>query len=753
MKKTRKAWSRACRAAIASAALAASTISIAHAEDRLGIVLSASPSGAPTRTVTLGIAPEANEGTMPIFLGVTGDSPLYGVRLSATPLIDEKGVVAVAPTFDHELQTLVNDGALRRVDITVSGLKALGRFTSTLYATHGNRTQTLGTLSVVHALRKDALRVAPIAAPKAEQWFPGAPATLSLLVTVENTGDSPATIAAPVIARFTSGGKQAPAPAVRVPGGPFTIAAGGRITLRVLLDDLTRTGAFAGALRLSAEGHEPVEQTFGFQARQGPLFPAVLITLGVIAAFGIRRRLSGRAVGRTGQKRLVARLHSDLATVGAGIADMNGRESAILRTLERRLADVADELAFARVSVSSDQLIDVDQKIDLFADYLVARRHVATVRPEPLRRPFEAQLDDVARFLMDASVGDDRPARLDAFATTVREMPEAAEATVRNRFHADVDRFLKATDSGPAVAELPLRALKQIDASRSLADEGRFVEARSELAVAQRAFARLLSEELAARVPAADAAPPGFETGWPRFRSTFLDALRAVRRKSKGADAAEAYRRVWQEYAIELASRLKTAAARERRGAGGAREEQLGRVIDDCDAALARALDLEPAAVDAYRLALEGYLVPPGRRAGPRLQAALADAQLPPPLTVVAAEVADRRVTRPLPSGAESAASLTRHLRRRHLGLALLAGVAAIPAGLLLWWSPNETWGDLADGSIVFAWGFGLCALAAAADARRLGWALGRDAAKIPVREPASAARAQRVRTETEPAS
>ncbi len=76
----------------------------------------------------------------------------------------------------------------------------------------------------------------------------------------------------------------------------------------------------------------------------------------------------------------------------------------------------------------------------------------------------------------------------------------------------------------------------------------------------------------------------------------------------------------------------------------------------------------------------------------------------------------------------ESAAALTRQIRKRRVGLALVAAIAAVPSGLVLLWAPNETWGTLADGAAVFGWGFGLQAFCALADAGRVGWAASRDA-------------------------
>jgi hypothetical protein len=86
---------------------------------------------------------------------------------------------------------------------------------------------------------------------------------------------------------------------------------------------------------------------------------------------------------------------------------------------------------------------------------------------------------------------------------------------------------------------------------------------------------------------------------------------------------------------------------------------------------------------------------------------------------------------RPSPSGAQSAAALTRRLRKRQWSLALAAGVVAIPTGLVLLWTPNGTWGSLTDGAAVFGWGVGLVALASMFDVRRLGWAVSRDARTV----------------------
>lgn len=724
-------------------ALTALAFTNARADDNIGIVLSASPSGAATRAVTMRLAAEATSGNVPIFLGKTGDSTLYGVRLSATPLRDEDGVVSVTPTFDRDTRTIPPGGELRRVDVTVSGLKALGTFRSTLYATHGSRTQILGTLTVIHTRRSGELQIASIVRARGVQQLPLSATRVTLLMTVKNTSDVDASISAPAIAGLTFSGNetsQGDMPAVRVSArdgrsarGPFVVAAGDAITLRLVLDDVKRTGRYAGTLRVSSPGHEPVEQSFGFELKQGALLPAILIALGLAISYAIRRAYSSGRIGRVGQRRLVARLLSDLNGLRSD-GELERREALILDTFERRLVDISDELELARFTKKTDVLSEIDHKIDLFLDFVVARRHVRALTPESLQAPFESVLDEVARFLAETTPGRALEARFGSLGQSVRELPAAVEATVRERFRSDVDRFLAAVEASPAVVEaLPIRVLDRVEAAKGLAGGARFREARAELARAQLAFTRVLAEDLLARIPDHDTGPPGFVSGWSRFRATTVDALKALRRQRRGDQAAEAYRGIWQDYVIELSSRLKSSAARERRLATGTRKERLSRVVEACDDAASKAIDLDPASVDAYRVAVEGYLRAAGAKPGsPRLRAALDEAHIPPPLTVVAAGLGDvdgaRRVT---PSGAQSAASLTTQIRKRHWSLALIAAVVAIPSGLVLLWSRNDTWGNLADGVTIFAWGFGLHALAAIVDARRLGWALGRDAASV----------------------
>jgi hypothetical protein len=745
MKRTSlKANGRALRAMLACAALALSIFapSSVRAEDAIGIVLSASPSGAETKAIAMRIPADATDGSIPIFARITGEDTLFGVEFSATPLVDEKGVASVTPAFDPPQRTIPSGGALRRLELKVSELQALGTFTSTLYATIGNRTQTLGTLTVAHTRRSGELFVSSIAPARSIRQIPGAGTRVTMLVTVRNNGDSEAALVRPVIAGLATGGdtkQQARLPAVvvseqdgRPTDGPFILGPGQQSTLTVVLDDVKDTGAYTGTLRVSAAGHDPVEQSFAFQVKQGAALPVALIALGVAIAYAIRRRYSSGRISRAGQRRVVARLLSDLEPMRRGVRDLEPREAEILESLVRRLGDVSDELELAGVSRSAGVLTEIDHKIDLFMDFVTARRHVRAMTPKALQEPFESQLEDVAAFLTEATQPVELEARFGTFAARVGEMPQAVEASVRDRFQSDVDRFLAEMEAGSVAAEgLPLRVLKRVANARQLADAGRFTEARSDLGGAQLAFARFLAEDLAARMPDPSSGPPGFEIGWQRFRAATLEDLKGVRRERRAQHAAEAYRSVWQDYVVELATRLKAAASRERRKSSDARREQLVRVMTLCDETVAKALEFDPSTVDAYRRGVEGYLAPVGRRrSSAMLRSMIEEAQLPPPLTVVAAGLGDNgRRPRPTPRGAESAASLTEQIRKRHFGLALASAVVAIPAGLALLWAPNDTWGNLADGVTIFFFGLGLYAVAAAFDSLRLGSKLARSSA------------------------
>jgi hypothetical protein len=719
----------------------------ASAEDDLGLVLQPTPAGQATRSLTMGIATEATGGTIPIFLLNTSKETLYGLRLRATPLVGDNGDVSVTPGFDREQRTIPNDGVVVRFDVSVQGLKALGRYTSTLYATHFNRTETLGTLTVVHTLRSGDLQIAAIAPARSTRQFPGSGTTVSLLVTILNRGDAPASISSLVLSGLDSGGVQAtksnrPSFRVLVRDGsparaPYVIAAGAKTTLLVVLGGVKDTGRFTGSLRLSAPGHAPVEQVFAFQVKQGPLLPVLLILLGVGVAYMLRRAYSSGRIARVGQQRLVARLGSDLHSIRTTVPDLEPREALIVETLERRLGDLADELEVARLTKNTGVLSEIDHKIDLLPDLITARRYVTAMSPASLRSPYEARLDEVAAFLTETTQVRDLTARFEAFATELRAMPAAVEATVLERLQGDVDRFLAAVEANPAVVEaLPLRVLNRIAKGKELADDGRFTDARAELSGAQMSFARVLAEDLLARLPDADSAPPGFLVGWPRFRATTAENLKAVRRQRRGDVAAEAYRAVWQDYIIELSSKLRSSAARERRKAAGARKEQLGKVMEACDAAGSLAVEFDPSAVEAYRYAVQGYLTALGRKpSAAGVRAALEEAHLPPPLTVVAAGLGSNgRPARVPPNATQSAASLTALIRKRAVGLALIAGVAAIPTGLAVLWAPNEVWGSTANAATAFGWGAGLTGIAALMDARRLGFAVSRRARSAPER-------------------
>jgi hypothetical protein len=711
----------------------------AYAEDDMGLVLQASPAGQATTSISLGIATEATSGTIPIFIRNTGRSVLYGVRLRATPLVGEDGEVSVTPTFDRDRRTLPNDGVVVRFDVSVGRLDALGRFTSKLYATQYNRTQTLGTLTVVHTLRHGALQIDAITPARSTLVFPGTGTTASFLVTILNRGDAPASIESLILAGLDAGGVEAASesmPSLRVlarDGGParapYTIAAGGRTTLLVVLDGVKGAGRFTGSLRLTAPGHDTIEQVFAFEVKQGVLLPALLILLGVLVTYTLRRTYSSGRIAGVGQRRVLERLRSDLQRIRTTVGDLDPREALVVDTLEQRLDDMAHELSFARVTKDAAALGEVDHKIDLLPDLVTARRYVNAMNPAVLRSTHDARLDEAAAFLTETTPAPDLPARFEHYASELRAMPASVEATVRERFQSDVDRFLSAVEASPAVVEsLPLRVLSRIAKGKELAEAGRFTDARAELSGAQMSFARVMAEDLLARLPDGDSAPPGFAAGWPRFRASTAESLKAVRRQRRGDVAAEAYRTVWQDYVIELSTKLRAAAARERRKAAGTRKEQFARVIEACDAAGSLAIEFDPRAVEAYRYAVQGYLTALGRKpSSAGVRAALEEAHLPPPLTVVTAGLGSNgRPARVTPSAGQSVASLTALIRKRHVGLALVAGVAAIPSGLAVLWAPNEVWGSVADGAAAFGWGAGLTAIAGLFDARRLGFALAR---------------------------
>jgi hypothetical protein len=734
----------ALRVAVATALLAALTLAPARAADQIGIVLSSSPSGAVTDEVTMRIAPEATSGTVAVYLRQTTHSTLFGVELSATPLVDSKGVSATTPTFDLTHRTLPTGGELRRSNISISGLKALGTFHSTLVATHAGETQTLGTLTVVHARRAGDLQIDAIAPARGEQTFPSAGARLSLLVTVRNAGDAGATFGVPSIASLTlDGGRtQAELPALRVTArdgrlarAPFVVAAGDAATFTVVLDGVSKSGRYAGVLRISAAGHEPVDRAFGLVVRQGPLFPAVLIALGVALAFVIRRRYSSGRVGRSGQRRLVERLAADLSGIRENTARLEAREARIVETLERRLVDVEDALNVTRAGDHAAALSHVDRSIDLLADLVAARSRVRSISPRSLQATFDEQLGEVANFLTEGDASDER---FRECAQIVSEIPDRAEDLVRERIQSDVERFLGAIERSDAVAAaLPLDSLRRISAGNGHGADG-FEEAAAGFRSIQLSLARLLAEDLLARLPDADDGPPGFSKGWPKFRASTVDALKTIRKQRRGEQAADAYRRVWQDYTLELAARLKSSAIGERRRSAGARKEQLARVIEACDRTATLALELDAAAVDSYRAAVEGFVSQPGRKPlSARARGAVEDASLPPPITVVAAGIAGDRYERSPLSIGPNAGSLTAFMRRRHAGTALVAAVAAIPAGLALLWSPNETWGTLTDGAAIFGWGFGLQAVAGLIDAKVLGARLGRATSRAPARDEA----------------
>jgi len=177
----------------------------ARADDSRGTVLSLVPNGPGVDAVTLHVPAQASEGSMPLFLRQSGVEALTGVRLSATPLLDEDGTEATTPTFDPPDSNIPASGGLLQVALKVAKLTTLGTFTSSLFATSGNRVQTPATLAVVHIRKSNALQVQQIQTARASKFFPGVRTHVTMLVTIRNNGNTDILFSKPVIADLSVG--------------------------------------------------------------------------------------------------------------------------------------------------------------------------------------------------------------------------------------------------------------------------------------------------------------------------------------------------------------------------------------------------------------------------------------------------------------------------------------------------------------------------------------------------------------------
>lgn len=703
--------------------------------DPLALTLANVPDGPSVNAITLRVPVDTDTTSMPLFIRQDSESRLEGIELRVTPLADADGTIsggeiavvagengsAVSAGEKGPTVSVPPKGDELEVELQVENVDALGTFTSTLYARKDATDQTLATVTLTRSRQTGVLTVADLAAVSTTRW-PWESSSVNMLVTVTNTSSRSVTLQEPVLSQLAVGGTAkfqahdahaflgtcggAPRSVALPPGDPKTVS--------VCIWGLRDTGGYSGNLIIGAAGVEPVTETIVIDAKETVILPIILILVGVVISYFLRTRL-GAGRTRLVQQRRDRQLAQDIDAARKENPDLTTEEKEILISLERLLQRLYDDLDTGDVADADDRLAEVDKKLDLFPQFLAARRLIETAQPESLRPPFRQTLNVVALDYFKKQKPDD--ASRTAAAEKLSKIPEDLAAAVKAELLKQIDAFQ--TVASARSSDLPrvtTEVIPAIEAAKAAA-ESNAATAAEHLEQAQRTFSQILCNDFLARLPAEGQPPLGFDDqAWATYRRQVVTEIRDASDAANGRQGLSRFNSTWTAYRLRLSHELQRQASEEREAVDDSRRAALDTAIAKAQEAAAAAASGHAADADAaYQAAVAAY----PRDSGGRMDetAETRSVRLPPQPVIVPAtaalggtESAASRVSR-VPA---SASELTRRLKRNQRWLFAIVAVAATLLGVSFLWGTTDTWGGLNAYAAAFLWGLGLHQVAGA---------------------------------------
>ncbi|HSK03496.1 MAG TPA: hypothetical protein VK932_19725 [Kofleriaceae bacterium] len=598
--------------------------------------------------------------------------------------LDEPAAIELAVTFPRPGKYAAE------LDVIVNGARATTRLEAEVVA------QALG------------LQVPPSVAIRGEVG-----GSREVTLAVRETGGREHTLLEPrVTASIRSGDRSYQIPA-RVVGvkrngavvrGNLKIKKGEDARIAVELGGLDAPGEYDGAIRLLAEGAEPVDVPFTATVKEPMLFAILSIGAGVLISTLVRlwyRRWRTRLEAR----RSLALLDERLGAIEPRAASDEGR--AVVRILRSHVGELRTQLAVDDPPADLPAVIlRISAKLAVAEAWLEADRMVAGLPGGDTRIALRGKLDDAAATLGRREADDAAIAAAGAAVgdLKIREKWRGAVAAEVERVRQAVEQARKAAPGaiGARIAGGIDPRLQQ--AERLLAEDAleKLAGDTGELAQLQRKLGEVLVEALRA-VLAGE--PPAFmdEPAWQAHRE-------AVGRQLKGL-TLEAYRAGLAAHIIGLARAL---AARARTDAAAAEEQGYGetaaalrQLADGLDGmAQGATADDVTALAELYETELAKWPRLAGKARGMDTRGKNVT---PLPELLGSLPAAVLRVIPLVTSQAPTGASgISRLLAGAELIVFVVLFAVAVVTGLNLLWTDDATWGGSKAHLMAFLWGFGL---------------------------------------------
>jgi hypothetical protein len=511
---------------------------------------------------------------------------------------------------------------------------------------------------------------------------------------------------------------------VQSPKG-LVLPADGEEKLVLTMTGLSEPGRYDGVLRLMALGRNPADIPFALIVRESWVAAALLVGIGVLLSFLIRRYFS------TGRTRLIrqaaiARLSRQLMAVAEHSPPDSESARRVLNTIEHSMDVLAGDLAGDRTLDLDERIAVVRGRMALYEELTGISRRMAGLSADKraeVRGTLEQQADVLSRQGTSrqelVSVAD-ALAGIKMGALERRALAEASTA---------LDRAInqqRACLPGDRVRRLDEVVGREFSEAMDHFERDELAAARKTLTNARLLFARFLAEGLNAQL--AESPPPGLTEGaWANVRNEVLGALGEIDVSTDADAAVLKYRRAAGRFSRALIEGLTRAArARSRElliiPLGAAENQRLAQVLEAVEKALKDASEQEPeTAMGSYRDARALY------------ERALED--MHPPTAIREHDVAggpettlDRGhrtndaggwvvalVPELAPRVQSAALPIDRQIESADLAAQVSLLVLAVLSGLKVLWLDDPAWGGKGAYLTALLWGAGLHAAGNAA--------------------------------------
>lgn len=558
------------------------------------------------------------------------------------------------------------------------------------------------------------------------RWFSASGATANFVI--RETGGQPVTLYTPTLVGLAvkDGDKKRQAAydnesfEVGKDKGDIHIGGQASIPAKLIVNGIRDTGEYSGKIRVSSSDTAPVDADLSILIKDNAVVAFFFIFVGVGMSYLIRR-YTKESRPKLVALRSLADIREALDKVQSNAGELGDVQKKVFDGLRDQIAELDRGLTRGDTSdTGAAGLKDLQNKITFLPSWLTVGRKLASVNPPSLAATPRGKWDAMAdSYFLKKTAGDAPAADLQAVAADI-------DKAVKDDLLARIAAFQKTAEdhkaSQPAsAAALDAGVLSLLVKAKEEATNDKLPEATADFQSARRAYARVLTDQLAAELNGQ--APPGFKPAeWDALRQQLTAALDKVRQETDPEAALSGFEAANRDYIAAVMRAMRTAigesaAALVAGNVSPQDQKPLQTKLDDA----AKALDTGEAALkggqtdtarNSYQLAADALReVSAGIKQGGGGQMGFSVFRVLPSLVTIP-EGAGMRETSSIPASQLREMSLSDKLTIAIDGLDLWLNLAilliAIVVGLNILWASDPVWGGWKAYITALLWGLGL---------------------------------------------